>query len=542
MDYRNAAECLNLLQRLHPVNVEETHAALSVMVAGMLEALPPPNQHLEVLEAARGLITFVQAELARRYTAHPLPPDSLENETLVRVVTLWHNLARSYARIARHDAHGGTLEDQRPLLFQRRIHCAGQALMEYFRAHRALPAGHWAEVHESYAAAESAGQARIRVPDPLNHVWKAQSALEAYIAVLLVELGNPYGRTERELGWICRWAQRFATYCDLEPAADSTRPTIYGLDLAADHGLRPFGLLAHSARICRFDGSRLAGQIQAVLAQFRQGLKPAALGLGEDCPADASARLLLSLYRPWGLASSGRRYPRRGTRGEIELSGDWLAIGFHIAGKPFEQPKAYTVPHSLNSDMALLTFGERAETAHDEARTDAERRHEAEKLGFVCEHWEVLDQSVGGFRIQQRPRAERLEHHQLVGLRPQDGNRFLLGQISWLMFRSDGMLEAGIHVLPGLPTLVAVRLMTLHSGRTPFQQGFLLPANPALKSASSLVVPGGWFHPEGMVEISHGGRSSQLRMKKLVLKGTNFDQITFEFPPPAAGAPAENAR
>lgn len=544
MDYRNAAECLNLLQRLPTANIDETHAALSIMVVSMLEALPPPNQHLEVLEAARTLIARMQAEFAQRYAAQPLPPDSLENETLLRVVTLWRNLSRSYARIARHDAHDGTLDDQRALLFQRRQYYAGQALIEYFRAHRALPTGHWAEVHECFAAAEEAGLAHIRVPDPLNEVWKAQSTLEAYVAVLLVDLANPFGRSEREFSWVCRWAQRFAPYCTLGTGHEPQKPTMYGLDVGADHGLRPLGLLAQSVRLHRFDGSKLADQIRAVLAQFKQGILPVSLGLGSDCTVDAASRLLLSLYRPWGLASAGRRFPRRGTRSQVELSGDWLAIGFHVNGKVFAQPRLYGQSYGPAKDISLLTFGERAPMIEDPLRLARQRQREAEELGFVCERWEVLDQSVGGFRLQQLPRGERLEHHQLVGLRPQDGDRFLLGHVSWLMFRADGALEAGVHILTGVPTLVAVRPVSLNSGRSPFHQGFLLPATESLKIPRSLVLPAGWHHPSAVVEIHRDGNSIQVRLEQLLLRGTNFDQVSFEELSSSAGstAPVGSAR
>lgn len=544
MDYRNAAECLNLLQRLHPANLDETHAALSIMVVGMLEALPPPNQHLEVLEAARPLIGQVQTEFARHYAAQPLPPDSLENEILLRVVTLWRNLARSYARIAHHDARDGTLDDQRALLFQRRQHYAGQAVIEYFRAHRALPPGQWAEVHECFAAADEAGFARTRVADPLNEIWKAQSTLEAYIAVLLVDLANPFGRSERELAWICRWAQRFAPYCTLGVDNEPQKPTMYGVDVGADHGLRPLGLLAQSTRLHRFDGSKLADQIRAVLTQFKQGIQPVSLGLGNDCTVDAASRLLLSLYRPWGLASAGRRFPRRGSRGLVELSGDWLAIGFHINGKVFAQPRLYSQTYGSTSDINTITFGERAQMVEDPLRRARQRQREAEELGFVCERWEVLDQSVGGFRLQQQPRGERLEHHQLVGLRPQDGDRFLLGDVSWLMFRADGTLEAGVHLLTGVPTLVAVRPVSLNTGRAPFHQGFLLPATESLKIPASLVLPAGWHHPSAVVEIHRDGNSIQVRLDQLLLRGANFDQVSFEQLASSAGsgAPAGSAR
>lgn len=528
MDLTQPATCLELLQRLHPVDLEATHATLSAIVDRLLAARPAPNQHLEVLEAAREPMAFCQGELGRRYAAHPLPPDDDENATLLRVARLWNEVARSYALIAQQDAEAGTLADQRALLAQRRIHYTGQTLIEHFRAHRAVPAGCWAALHASFAAARAAGVDRIRVPDTLNAVWRAQSPLEAYVTVLLVELANPFGRSERELDWVVRWAQRFAPYCTLHAGALEHKPATYGLALGSDQGLRPLGLLEQTPPPLRFDGSALATQIQAVLAQFKRGVKPASLGLGENCPTEACARLLLSLYRPWGLGAAGRRFPRRGMRGEIELTGDWPAIGFAVEGEMFRPPRADGTPRpSLREDLLGLTFGEHVTPAEGSRHPQERQRHQAQRLGLACEAWELLDESVGGFRVQRRERGERLEHHQLAGIRPADGEQFLIADISWLMYRADGVLEAGLHVLPGVPRVIAVRETAQAGLRKPFQQAFLLPAVAALKAEASLVLPGYWFQPGRVIEALHDGTLCPLRLDKLLLRGSNYDRCSF---------------
>ncbi|NMG53602.1 hypothetical protein GPA23_02940 [Aromatoleum aromaticum] len=542
MDCGNPAECLDLLKRLRMLDIDATQRTLADIVAALLRALPAPNQHLEVLEAARAQVDFVQAEMAKRYAAHPLPPDSSENETLARVVSLWRGMARSYAQISRQDAASGTLDDQRALLAQRRVDYTGRALLEYFRAHRAPPHGTWAELHDSYSVAEARGVAGVRVPDSLNEVWKAQSALEAYVSALLVDLANPFGRGEREFRWVYRWAQRFAPYCslDAEPDTGRTEAAAFGIDLAGDHGPRPLWLIGPpGAGVRRFDASRLAGQIRAVLTQFRQGVAPASLGLGADCPTDACAALLLSLYRPWGLASAARRFPRRSGKGSAELCGDWLTIGFHIGGRTFEQPTGGVMAGNLARDISLLTFGERGPEAVP-GRPEQLRQRLAATLGFVCGHWDIVDHSVNGFRLQQHPHTERLEHHQLVGIRPPDGERFLLGQVTWLMYREDGVMEAGIHVLAGLPKVVAARLFGLNIGtHVAYQQVFLLPATPALKAPALLVLPGGWFQARRVIEV-HDDEAAQVRLTGLLARGTNFDQVSFEaLTDPARDAPQE---
>ncbi|MBN8441030.1 MAG: hypothetical protein J0M28_04910 [Thauera sp.] len=533
MNFRSPADCLNALQRIHPVDVDATQAMLSTMVAELLESMPPPNQHLEVLETARETLAFVQAEVGKRYAAQPLPPDGMENRTLQRVIALWDNLARSYALIARRDAEEGTLDDQRALLAQRRIHCAGMVLTEYFRAHREVPAGCWTEVHDGYAASVQAGLQGIRVADRLNEVWRAQSPHEAYVTVLLVDLANPYGRDQRELGWLLRWAQRFAPYSKLSGDVVDQRANVYGVDLGGDRGLGPIGLLPRTTGLMRFDGSALGEQIRAVLKQLKDGVKPGSLGLGEDCPRDACARLLLSLYRPWGQSSSGRRFPRRAMEGTIGLTGDWLAIGFGISGRVFEAPRTAGARADVREDISLLTFGERVSPSDDAATRKENHRHEAERLGLGCENWKLLDQSVGGFRIEQAPRAERLEHHQLVGVQPRDGDSMVLGQVSWLMFRTDGRLQAGIHLLSGVPRVIAVRPLMAEGRQPAYQQGFALPANPALRVSASLILPGSWYQRDRTLEMRESGGTRTLRMTQLLLRGANFDQVAFE-PMPAS--------
>lgn len=535
MDLTQPTTCLELLQRLHAVDVDATHATLSRMMDSLLAARPAPNQHLEVLEAAREPLSFCQGELARRYAAHPLPPDGDENSTLLGVARLWDSIARAYALIAQQDAAVGTLADQRALLAQRRLHYTGMTLVEYFRAHRAVPPGCWAALHAGFADARGAGLDRIRVADALNPVWRAQSPLEAYVTFLLVELANPFGRSERELDWVIRWAQRFAPYCTLHADSVAPKPNAYGVALGSDQGLRPLGLLGDTPAALRFDGSALANQIQSVLTQFRRGVQPAALGLGENCPAEAGARLLLSLYRPWGLASTGRRYARRSTRGSVELTGNWLAIGFAVQGEVFRQPRADTARRHLGDDISLFTFGERAAVADGAAHAREHHRREAERLGLESERWELLDQSVAGFRIERRDTGERLEHHQLAAIRPADGDRFLLADVSWLMYRADGALEAGVHVFPGIPRVVAARQAGQRGPRDPFQQAFLLPPVAALKTEASLVLPGFWFQPGRVLDLHQEGTLRQVRLERLLLRGTNFDRCSFE---PLALSPA----
>ena len=537
MDYRNPAQCLGLLQNLPTDSPLERFSVLADIVAGLLAIRPLPEEHLEVLEMARPLVDKTRVKLPGLDGNELLPPNGQHNALLLKVIKLWSDFSRAYAQMAALDAETGALGDQRALLAQRRTYYAGKIVSEYYRAHRVLPAGLWRQAHECFIAAERENIHAVRVSDTLNVVWKAQSAQEAYLSILLLDLANAFGRSGQEWTWICRWAERFAPYCTLSPNIEGCKPMTYGLDLTADHGLRPLALLHKDSDPRYFDCTKLASQIQSVFAQFKQGVSPSSLGLGEDCGVEASARLLLSLYRPWGLASAGRRFPRRGSSGVVELCAEWLSIGFHIQGKLFEQPQN---PRAMTSslgythdELALRAFGERAAGVETELTRGGKRNFshqhlEAERLGMACEQWELLDQSVGGFRLLQRPNTGSFLHHQLVGLRPHDGEYFLLGQVSWLMFREDGLLEAGIHVLSGLPRVIAARQCAeFNDQREPYSQAFMIEASEVLQIAASVILPEGWYKPNGIIEIFDAGVERQLKMTHFLLKGPNFVQVGF---------------
>lgn len=526
-DFADPDGCLAWLDSLNPTNVVESHAGLSEMLSTLLEAPPTPLSHLEILEKARATIEFVQTESAQRYASQPLPPSSQEDETLRIVLNMWQLILRSYTRIAQRSALDPLFTDRKPMLAQRRIHYHGATILEYYRARREAPHGIWAELHRLYAAAEDWNIATVRVAEPLNETWRAQSCAEAYLAVLLVEAANPYGRTPREFAWILRWAQRFAPHCSLHKDIDQAARSSYAVDLAQDGALRPLGNAESTPSMRRVDGQRLAAHIQAIIAQFKRGGSPVTLGLGDDCVQPACARLLVSLYRPWGLASAGRRFPRRDTRGTVQIATDLASIAYYVADKPFTQPPEVRAG-TFRDMQSLYTIGEQVEKAEP---SDTEIYSRAARLGMVLEHWNIANQSVSGFRIVRDNPGSRVDHRQLIGLRPADGESFLLAEISWLMYRSDGRLFAGLSLMPGLPQVVGARIQTpprsgLHEN---YQQAFLLPPIDVLKAEPTIIVPPNWYAAERILDIrGEEEKGFRIRMLSLISRGTNFDRVSFE--------------
>ncbi|MBS1209017.1 MAG: hypothetical protein H6R19_1415 [Proteobacteria bacterium] len=529
VDFNQPAQCHALLKRISVTDLEEAGSTLLALLEGMAVASPPPQGHLQVLEEIRPTLDYVLGEIAKRYASRPLPPSSNEEETLRQVVRLWSLMATNYGFVAQRYALEGsdTLVNHRAMLLQRRLRYHTLAMTEYFRARREMPGNLWLDLHKLYVSAERVGVSQTRVSDALNETWGAQSPLESYVAMLLTDVACPYSRTPREFGWVVRWAQRFAPYCTLQDNPSDERSNRYLLRQDGDHGLRPaLSPVAADRPIRSLDTSKLAAHIQAVVSQLKSGVSAASLGLGDDCVQPACARLVVSLYRPWGLAASGRKFPRRLLNGQIQICADPVAVAYFLTGKKFEQPEDHQIHYNdFTRTEAMLALGERAEESEP---TDEQLEARALALGYVQETWEVLDQSVAGFRLMRRQGDSRLDHRQLIGVRPSPQERMLLAEISWLQFQQNGTLCAGVSLMPGPPVVLPVRLLIpeRRNVRERFRLGFMIPGVPALKTDPSLIVPAGWYVSNRRVEVE--GESPWLaRMTHLITRGVNFDRVSF---------------
>lgn len=517
--YSDARACIAQITALPLANPREAHTELAALLKGMSRNPPPAAAYLDVLETARASVAFVQDVLAQPYAAKPLPPAPGEEEAFRHVLALWQAMARAYAQVAQLGGNDAAVQKHLALICQRCIHYAGRVLIEHFRARREPAQGVWIDLHGFYATAEEWGIAATAVPEPLGEMRKSQSCAEAYAATLLVDLANPYNRGMREFGWIVRWTQRFAPFTAVLPLGEGETTHRYGVDLMQDRGARPLEILPRSGSVRRFDTSRLAPELQQLLARLKQNIPPDALGLGEDCTSATAGHLLMQLYRPWCLNATPRRFQRRAASGIAQGCLGFEAIHYHLSGAEFTQPE-----HVRMYSRAEM---ERIWTFRDQIDPTQLLKMRTAQLGYPLENWEVADQSVSGFRLQRGSAGARVEHGQLFCLKPPDGAHFLLAQVSWLMLEASGGLLAGVQVLPGVPKSLAIRPTgATVSPSEHYVRAFLLPAMPALKEPDSLIVPHGWFQPERVIEV-FTDQQVRVRLSELLVRGADFDRVSF---------------
>lgn len=526
-DFSQAEQCQAFFRRINVTDPDEAIESISVLLEGMAVSAPAPDGQLQLLEELRPTLDFILGEIAKRYASHPLPPSGNEQYVLQQVVRLWSLMVSNYGFVGqRFGVSGASVPDERKaLLLQRRLHYQALAMIEYFRARQELPPNLWRDLHNLYLAAEQAGMESVRVQDSLNEIWGAQSPQECYVAMLLFDVASPYGCTPREFSWLVRWAQRFAPYCTLQNEIGE-QANLYLLEPGSDHGLRPAAALRESTGVRSLHTTRLARHIQKVVAQLKAGVPAASIGLGEDCVQPACSRLMVSLYRPWGLASAGRKFPRRTAAGQLRLCTDLLGTAFFLQGRKFEPPETDQVRfNDFSRTEVMLTLGARVPESDLTAGQIIER---ARELGYVLEEWDVLNQSVTGFRLRRGHPGSRVDHQQLLGVRLGENGSMLLAEISWLQYLREGSLCAGISLLPGPPRVVAVRLNAAErqGARDRYRLGFILPAVPTLKTDISLIVPAGWYVAGRCIDV-HDEVTWTARMVRLTGRGANFDRVTF---------------
>jgi hypothetical protein len=430
IDTADARACAALIASLPLTNAREAHQTLVTLLTGLSHRPPSAAAYLEVLEATRAPLAFLQeragAALCRQAPAADpgrgggLPPGA-------------GALAGHGARLCPGGATGAPTRKCRTslaLICQRCVHYAGKVILEFFRARREPSPGAWIDLHGYYATAEEWGIDKTAVPEPLNEVRKSQSAAEAYAAILLVDLASPYSRSAHEFAWIMPLGAGFASLTAVQPLGEPIETRAFGIDLMHDASARPLELLPQN-RVGALVRHPQLSRNPEIAGPAQGGHESRRLGLGDDCPASAASRLLLQLYKPWCLNATPRRFQRRGASGIAQVCLGLEAIHFHVSGDEFNQPEHVRI--YSRGDM------ERIWTFRDQPRPDQLSVRNAQvQLGYPLERWSVADQSVSGFRLQRGEAGARIEHGQLIGMKPPDGEHFLLAQVSWnLMLRTN---------------------------------------------------------------------------------------------------------
>jgi hypothetical protein len=500
-------------------------AAQQLMLAQVREFNRFPTKasnRLEVLEALREAVHFVQIEQAKRFVNRALPLGEAENGVFLATTGLWDEMRDGYLRCIEAAGGGDTsMRAQGALICQRALAYAGLKLFHYGRAYREPPAQAWRAVHRAYAAAEALECATEPLKDYLNRDVQDTSPRIAYVRAALMGLAGPGELSQRQLTFVAFLLERWADKVDVmgEPPERSEEPLLV-VDLAGDRAPRRVTEQSQvdAAQPRYLDTRRLAKSLRNRVGLLRKGESPAKLALGEDCVQPSCEQLLVYLYRQW-CQPRGRALERRALSNTAQVCNEMPAIHYYVSGKVFKQPgEAKELTKKQREEIA--TFG-RISTRDEEEYGTAQ--------GFMLEGWRLEDESAQGLRMRRSADTpgKRYMHGQLVAVKPADARSFMLGQVRWLSQNADGDLLAGLRILPGLPAAIAGRATGLNAANDKWIPALTLTAVAALNAPPSLILPSGWFKPRRVIEVWVES-GLQVRLTEVLERGVDYERLAYE--------------
>lgn len=511
---------LNFLGRVPLANPTQALPALRHFYTSLIRNPLPASAFLKLLEHARGALASVLEVNSRRFLSRSLPLGDAEDAALRETCDGWQLAANAYARCAQMDS-GDDAEhaDRIALILHRCVHYTGLIIHEHYLARREVPPGLWLDLYGYYASAEEWGIATRPVVDGLDSTTPSTHCAAALVTVLLTDLAGPYSYDVREIGLIRRWAAAWSPLVSIHHASVGDNLPHYVIDLMQEGGLKFSSELAPNNDQRYLDTSRLAIRLQEVLVQLKQRISPAQLGLGAEVTGVQCAHLLETLARPWTQAAAPRRFRRRPASGTARMAISFEAIHYLTSGAEFTQPQNLRQYSGAEFDR-LFTFRHMV----DPTQQLLIRRKD---FDVPVDDWRVLNQSATGFRLDRTVAGQKLAHSQLIGLRPPDGDRFLLAQTHWLMQGLEGGLVAGVGVMPGVPVAIAARATGANvSFSEPYSRAFMLPEVPAMGAKQSLVLAQGWYHTGRVIEI-FTDTAWRVKLTALIDRGVDFERVGY---------------
>lgn len=515
--------CQQWVSQLQFTNIQQAHLSVSAEVSKLNTYTLSAAERLGIMEALRETVAHVQSEYAKRFSLKALPLNASESAAFTGIIDLWRGMLTSYQHCLQACIDGDAeLAASKALLHQRCMNYLSQPLLEYFRAGHEFDPELWKPLHQQYAFAEEQAVATIEVNDPLHQPGGASSCVALYVKALLICQSNPYELTRGQQQLLDNWLNSWSSMVSIgktPPASDNDIPPLM-IDLEGT-GCVQYQKEPPANPALRFlDTSGLSEVMRLKLTLLRQGQPPEAMGLGKECVQPACLDLLTRLHQLWLEGRSARFLERRSAASATKMCFGIVGTHLYATGKPFKQPKK-------SGKLTQKQQNEIAAFGHVVSHTG---RTDIAQMGFPLENWKILDQSALGMRmVREGTEGERVSHNRLIGMRPDNGEYYMLGAIRWIMVSRNGHPQIGARIMPGVPQPISLRAAGVNVQQSePYVQAFLLPSVTALQTAPTLVIPNGWFRPKRVVEIMQGDVSQNVTLDILLEHGTDYERVGFE--------------
>jgi len=521
--FRDVASCTQWLGQLQLTNLHQVHSLLRSQLDEFNNYPLNGLVRLQTLELLRETISDVQSDYAQKLVAKKLPLIDQEKAILLAIVGLWQGMIAGYLRCMQSLMDGDIqLIEHGALIGQRSLLYSGFQISEYMRTGHEFDGKLWYQLHQLYAFCEEQDWQLKEVRDDLQVGNVATSCNATYSRILLACHAHrgELSRLFRELTgrWLNLWGREVVIAKQHTPISGEATPM--AVDLESEQGLQLPQLISPSNHIRYLMVDALSKLIRSKVLSLQQGQSPQQLELGENCNNTECTVLLNYLHQCWCEGRDSRLAARRGVALHAQVSYGLESCYSYVASKPFRQPVDNTNLDG-KSRLQISAFGQViSETSHPDLMA----------LGYELETWQIENESMRGSRLLRMENSSlRLGPSQLIAIRPDDTNAFIVGVLSWVKVTRSEKLHIGVRYLPGLPKAVCIKgtgvNLTISDKYVP---ALIFPELPALKITTSLVIPRDWFKPGRVVEILYSeNQKSELKMLASIEKGADFERVSF---------------
>jgi hypothetical protein len=518
--FKDATSCAHWLSQLQLTNLQHAHSQLLTQLDEFNCYAMRGIERFNTLEVLRETLCHVQDDFSKKLIAKPLPLN--ENELLIfqAIVQLWQSLLQGYRRCLQAYMDGErALSKYGALLCQRCLIYSGKEIFEHLRTGYEFAPQLWRQLHELYAYAEAKSLHEIEVSDPTGDTPQARSScVNSYVKTLLACYAYPAQLTRWQLQhldcWLTQWSNIVHVVSTYQIGADEAHPL--AVDLSGTIGLQPIDELSHHDAMRYLVMAPLENLLRVKTTLLQQGETPQQLDLGDHYDSQACIELLNFLHQSWCENLRKRRDARKPIARNADLCYKPEGIYAHLSGKPFKPREGY-----MQARAAATMSGSELQEAHNK---------ELVEMGYPLENWQMENESVMGARLSRVDKiGGRFNYKQLIGLRPNDAQSFILGTTAWANVSQSGRLQMGIKYLPGRPEPVSVRTSDLSPKAAELHApAFLLPELPTLKIRTSLIIPRDWFHVDRLLELFYmNGYKCYIRLDFSIERGPDYERVSF---------------
>src|SRR5687768_4310407 len=341
LQFADGNSCRQWIDQLTLTNVQLTQQVLTTQLASLSTTPLPIVERLKILETLKDAVLFVQGESSKRYAGKGLPLDPGETTVWKNVIALWQELGNNYQLCLKAYREGDlTIAPHAALLTMRCLRVLGDTMGDYYRTYRQPPGLMWRSLHELCSFAEQHGFARIRVQDSFAQRDPDSSCAEVYVQVLLTHIANPFSLSVRQVGFVQRWVELWASLVSLpaqQPPAGPIPPL--AVDLNGARGPVFAAELPSGANARHLELEPLAKTLRQTINLLKQGQTPAQLGLGDDARQPGCENLLMLLYVQWCRAGTARAEERASKDEPAQVCFGLAAAHLNVGGgRSFRQP------------------------------------------------------------------------------------------------------------------------------------------------------------------------------------------------------------